>query len=150
MKTFLEFLKEETLIEANHAEGGRVHDWGVIHPKTGSLISGQQHPTATTHRILKSNLFKNDRRIPTSHYADYVHYTHTSQGTKDAPGLSSHLVTQVRSSNKTQHQALQKGLKHLPVAHSYEHGTHDASNKEHFTEFNNAKDLHKHVNDLAK
>ena len=135
MKTFIQFLDE-----AAHSAGSMVNDWGLIHPKTGALISGQKHPYATTHNNLRKTMKTTHPDISPHHYAEYVHY--------DAHGNGGTL--QVRSHIHAQHQALQKGLKNLPLAKHYEHGRNDSDDKEHFHEFDNAKQLHKHISDLAK
>lgn len=133
MLTFKQFLNE-----ANHSAGNRVHDWGVIHPHTGALISAQKHPFATTHEKFKQTLNKTHPNVPSSHYADYIHYTQHGHG----------LTTQVRSHNPEQHKALQKGIKNLPISNHYEHGQHTEHGMDVFHDFDNEKQLHKHVNSL--
>lgn len=135
MKTFKEFLNE-----AAHSAGLRVHDWGVIHPHTGELISAKSHPYATTHELFKKSLNKTNPSIPSNHYADYIHYNQHGHG----------LTTHVRSTNDIQHKALQKGIKNLPIANHYEHGTFDKHGNDKFHDFGDVKSLEKHVSKLAK
>lgn len=127
MKTFFQFI-----LEAKHEMyGNYTHDWGLIHPHTGKLISGQNHPTARDHGELKSELLKKNPNIHGLHYAEYAHVSHEN-GT-----------LHTRSFHPEAHRGLKKALKKLPVASNY---THVGNNGEH--EFKNEKTFHNYVNGL--
>lgn len=130
MKTFLQFITEQ-----KHSHGDVVHDWGVIHPKTGKLISGVNHPSATTHTHFKKELHKKNPDIHPGGYADYIHYT-SHEG----------LTTHTRSNNGVAHHGLKKALKNLPAAKNY---SHDNESEKTSHDFSNERDFHKHVNSIA-
>lgn len=52
MLTFLQFVNE-----AQHF--GKHQHWGLIHPTTGKIIPGEEHPTATGHHSLMAALHPN-------------------------------------------------------------------------------------------
>lgn len=128
MKTFLQFLNE-----ADHdSPPGMVHDWGVIHPQTGHLVSGMNHPTAKTHAQLKTSTTKN--------YPEYSHYKHETHGN----------TVQVRSYDKSQHHSLRNSLDNLPSVKRYEHHGIDRSGNAIFKTFKSKKSLHTHLSNLVR
>lgn len=70
-------IHEETITELQHPIP-QYKTWGIIHPHTGKLISGHEHPTARHHGHLKTLLSRQEPRIPWHHAPEYgvTHFQH--------------------------------------------------------------------------
>jgi hypothetical protein len=117
MKTFREFMTEATLTELNDYHQNYYHDWGLIHPSSGKLISGPSHPSARTHHELKmatmDDSSPSDRlRHSITHYPEYL----------DEKG--SGLTLRTRHNSESIKAAL-TGLKKLPSSTGLYHHEHE-------------------------
>lgn len=106
-------MNEGLITEREHNECRAYKEWGVIHPKTGELISGRSHPKALFHSHLKE-LLANSHKSKYSNatpkeWKNAPEFAHIDY--KNVP-LDSHLsVNLVRPENK--HHVM-KAWKHLP------------------------------------
>ena len=104
MQTFLQF----TLIEQQHKFVKAYKDWGIIHPKTGQVISGLKDTHAKHHDELKKRLAAKiqDQKHKTE-MSRAPEYAHVDFGHGDG-----HLM--VRSVNNENKHAVLKVFDHLP------------------------------------
>ncbi len=99
MKTFKQFISEKDY----NWDG--INHWGVIHPK-GHLISGNEHPTASTHKELIAH--HSSEKHPPHHF---VHYA--SEGTSMNIYGPNHKINRKNVLNHIEH--LTSGHKHTRV-----------------------------------
>ena len=72
MLNFLQFISE-----MRHDSVTAYRDWGVIHPKTGKIISGLDHPTASRHDDLINDLVKK-KKLPLMRQGNQPEYAHVN------------------------------------------------------------------------
>lgn len=98
MLSFAQFIDE-----AHHKVLGRMYrDWGIVHPTTGEVISGESHPTAKTHSQLKKSLDKRSKYM-----GDAPEWAHVDYGRGEG-----HLM--LRSVYNHNKEAAQKAYRDLP------------------------------------
>ena len=99
MLTFFQFLTER-----QHDSVGEYRDWGIIHPATGRIFSGQEHPTVTRHEDLTNELIKKKKVPPRPDHPEYAH-VHFDNG-------DGHLM--IRNVTHANRAAVQKAFYDLP------------------------------------
>ena len=106
MQTFLIWLNE-----AAHEHVPYYKDWGVVHPRTGQIISGKKSPLAKSHEHLLKHL-EDTGKIKQGDHKNYVHYAHVDHakfGGKDKYGYLK--LSNVNAHNRS---ALMKSYNELP------------------------------------
>ncbi len=101
MLSFLQFLAESEHSTCPYRQ------WGVVHPKTGRMISGDKHPEATTHGSLKRAL-ATKAGLKEKDYKDWPEYAHV----KDEPKQQGYMM--VRGLHKRNAPAVLKSFSKLP------------------------------------